>query len=222
MFSPNRPGLKAIELFFGMRFERIIKELHWKKKQSLLMLSNQCGISRDCFQRHAKNMRLRVRNQKEAAIDSPFKKKGKDHWAFGLTKTNSSWAKNHSLRMMKNNPCSNPSILRKKQETTAKKYRKNPLKQEKMFKKILDKYTIEYLDQHVIDRYIIDFFIPKFNCCIEIDSTYKWGNERKRTALIRDEFLLQLGYKTIRINKAHLKNEIFILDILKAHNIIGH
>lgn len=215
------PGLDAIESHFKMNFEEVIRILHWENKTSLFRLSNECGISRDTFQRHAKYFNLKLMNSRDAALSSPFKK-GKDHWAFGLRKENSKWAKAHSVRMKKENPCSNIDIMNKKQDTTASTYRKNPLAQEKLFAKFLKNRNVKYDDQYRIGPYIIDFFIPNLNLCIEIDSTFKWGKERKISASIKDEYLTKLGFKILRINKAHLKNKRLILDILNTHNVIGH
>jgi very-short-patch-repair endonuclease len=215
----NRPGLQVIEAYFNMPFKDVINELHWKNGQSIKCLSDQCGISRDTFQRNAKRLKLKLRShQKAIELDVP-NRSGDKHWAYGLTKENSEWAKMHSDRMKINNPCRNPEILRKKQESTAEKYRNNMLPQEMSFADILNNHNVFHLPQYVIGSYIIDFYIPRLNLCIEIDSTYKWGNDRKIAAQKKDDYLIkERSFNVLRINKDFKIDRI--LNILKANNII--
>ena len=190
--------------------------MHWKEKKSIKSLSDSCGISRDTFDKNAKTLDIKLRSIKDAAKIT--NNRGKKHWAFGLRKENSTWAKKHSVRMKKNNPCSNPETLRKKQETTANTYRKNPLEQEKIFGKILRNHNIKYEDQHPIGAYIIDFFIPNLNLCIEIDSTFKWGTERRRSASIKDEYLTKLGFKILHRNRTGM-HEAMAVGYIPASDI---
>lgn len=221
MYEPKRPGLLAIEAYFGMPFKNVINKLHWKEKRTLRTLSNECGISRDTFQRYAKRFGLKVMSHREAAFNKKGGK-GDSHWAWGLRKENSAWAKASSDRMTDRNPCSQKDILTKKQASTAETYRKNPLPQEKKFAKILNANRVEYKDQYLIGTYIIDFFIPSLKLCIEIDSTFKWGKDRQNSASKKDAYLSKFGFKILRINKAYLTNKSYILDILKTNNIVSH
>lgn len=218
----RRPALEKIEKHFNMPFPNVINDLHWKKGLSIKRLSSECGVSRDTFDKNAKRLNLKLRKHRDSIILDIPNRAGKNHWAYGKRKDNSEWCRMHSDRMKKDNPCSNGDILRKKQESTAIIYRNNMLPQEKAFAQILDKYSVKHEAQYVIDSYIIDFFIPSLNLCLEIDSTDKWGKERRKAAQKKDLFLSKKGYLILRINKRHLKDKDHILNVLKTNNVIGH
>lgn len=213
------PKLKQIEQFFNMSFIDIINRLHWEKGYSIKSLSDKCCVSRDTFMRHSKRLGLKLRNIKEAT--KLTNNKGKNHWACGLRKENSNWANAHSERMKKNNPMALNDNCRKVALTKSKTYKRKLYPQEVLFEKYLIKYCLlRYESQKPIDRYIIDFFISSLNLCIEIDSTAKWGKERRLKADLKDHFLKSKGYKILRIDKRLLDCELIIYDILKTNNII--
>lgn len=102
----------------------------------------------------------------------------------------------------------------------AEGFKKKPWPQEIMFGRHLKELGIENVFQHPIDSYVIDFFVPHLNLCIEIDSTFKWGKERKDHAAKRDANLKKRGYSVLRINKARVKCLADTANILKSHNVI--
>lgn len=213
-------AIEKIEKYFNMPFEKIISDLHWRDGLSILELSKRCGFSRDCFQKEAKRLGIILMNRHESALR---KYDHHEHWATGLTKENSAFGKMHSLRMKKNNPSFNEDIRNKISKSLSKRFKDNLLPQEILFKDILERHCIlKYETQYPIKQYIIDFFIPSLNLCIEIDSTDKWGKEKKERSLIKDKLLNDNGYKILRINKRHLKNESRIIDILNSNNIISN
>jgi len=213
-------AIEKIEKFFNMSFEKIISDLHWKDGLSIFELSSRCGFSRDCFQKEAKRLNLKLMNRHESALR---KYEHHKHWAIGLTKENSRFGKMHSLRMKKNNPSFNEETRNKMSKSLANKFKENLLPQEILFKDILDRHcNLKYEIQYPIKQYIIDFFIPSLNLCIEIDSTDKWGNDRKEKAIEKDNNLKYLGFNILRINKRHLENELYIVDILNSNNIISN
>jgi len=213
------PGLDKIEKHFNMPFSDVITTLHWRDKRSIKSLSDECGISRDTFQRNAKKYGLDLRKAKEAC--GLTKNKGKDHWAYGLTKENSEWAKNHSDRMVAKNPSQNKRAMEKRAITSAQTLKDKKLPQEIAFAKILKELNIDFEEQTPFGPYNADFFIKDLNLVIEIDSTNKWGKERRSKAAIRDDILLcEHGIETLRINKAWLPDKLRIINILKANNVI--
>lgn len=210
-----------IEYFFNMSFELVIKKLHIEDKITILELSNRSGISRDSFQRLSKKYGLKIRSPKEArsiVIEKGVCSK-ENHWAWGLRKENSNWAKMHSERMKKYNPSFDKEINKKTAITFSKTLTKRASDSEKLAYKILSDLNIDFEFQKPIDKYIIDFFLNEKQICLEIDSSSKWCDEKKRRAEKRDINLLNLGYKTIRINKKHLSLE-FMHDILATNNVI--
>lgn len=214
-------GLIAIEKYFKMSFVDVINKLHIEKEMTILELSNLCGISRDTFQRQVKKHGLKIRNPKEARAilirDGVCSRE--NHWAWGLRKETSAWARMHSTRMKRNNPSFDKNI----RIHLAKKYSEifinNPRPQEVLASQFLNELNIEYEFQKPIDVFIVDFFLIKSQVCLEIDSTRKWGKEQYERANKRDKIIENLGYKTVRINKAHLSLE-FMHDVLSANNII--
>lgn len=209
-------AIEKIEKFFNMPFEKIISDLHWKDGLSILELSKRCGFSRDCFQKEAKKLNIPLMSYKDAALR---KYDHHTHWATGLRKETSTFAKMHSERMKRNNPSKNLETRKKMSESLSKYFKNNLFEQESKFKKYLDALSIKYDMQHPIDVYIIDFFIEP-NFCIEVDSSSKWGKERRDKAKNKDKFLKEKGYKILRINKDKLNDELFItisiLDFLDS------
>jgi very-short-patch-repair endonuclease len=214
------PGLNKLESFFKMTFKQVIDELHWRDGKSVKWISDQCGISRDTIQRQAKNHGLKLRDLPSAAMLTP--NKGNKHWAYGLNKENSDWAKMHSDRMKADNAMLKSGAAEKRAKTISLTLKKRDLPQEAAFSKILSEYGVLFEEQRPFGAYNADFFIQKNNCIIEIDSTSKWTIEKKMNAKKRDRYIFKkFGVKTIRINKSKLLDRSFINDILKAHNIIG-
>ena len=195
-----------------MPFNDVITILHHREKISMNELSKRCGITRQCLIGIAKSRGLKIRSVKEATRLT--KNKGEKHWCFGKK------FPEQSKKMKENNPAFSNDVLSKRAETVSNTYRKNPLPQEIEFMQILDNLGVEYLFQFPIDRYVIDFFIPSKNVLIEIDSTRKWGRDRRNAAARRDKKLMSLGYNTVRICKSKLKDELFIYNVLYTNNII--
>lgn len=209
-------AIEKIEEFFKMPFEKIISDLHWKDGLSLFELSKRCGFSRDCFQKEAKKLGLPLMSHKDAALR---KYDHHTHWATGLRKETSSFAKMHSERMKRNNPAKNLETRKKMSESLSKYFKNNLFEQESKFKKYLDALSIKYEMQYVIDVFIVDFFIGP-NFCIEVDSSSKWCKEKRKRAENKDKILLEKEYKILRINKDKLDDELFItisiLDFLDS------
>lgn len=207
-------AIEKIELHFGMSFKKIMTDLHIKEGISILELSKRCGFSRDCFQKEAKKLGLKIMTRQEAALR---KYEHHTHWAIGLTKENSYFGKMHSLRMKKNNPGKDPEIRKKMSVSLSKIFKERMLPQELLFKEILDKHCVEYIPQHPIEQFIIDFFIPSLNLCIEIDSTDKWCSDKRRKAKKKDLILKNKGFEILRINKKYLNDDLFMKQILINH-----
>lgn len=212
-------ALQKIELYFKLPFKKVISKLHWKEKRSIKSLSDECGVSRDTFQRLSKGFNIDLRSLQDAA--KLTKNRGERHWAFGLTKDNSEWANNSSRRMTKNNPANDRKLAIKRARTISKLYKEKLLPQELKMKDILDKAFIKYEVQKPIGPYVIDFFIPDLNLCLEVDSTSKWGKERRDAASIKDRYLKRRSFRMVRVNKNWLSNMDRLADILKTNNIVG-
>ncbi len=171
-----------------MPFDKVIIDLHWNKKRSINSISKQCGVSHTAILRLCRLTSLKTRTHKEAS----------------------------SLNMNLKNPshCLNARNARAK--TISKVFKIKELPQEEMFRKILTKMKIKFETQKAIGGYNIDFFLPDKNLCIEIDSTYKWGMDRKKAAAFRDKYILSKGYKTIRLNKVWMNDLLNLIEVLYA------
>jgi very-short-patch-repair endonuclease len=182
-----------------MSFTDVINKIHWEQKKSINELSKSCGVCRTTFIEYAKTFNLKLRNIQDATKINP--PTGKRNWMTGRNKNNCKVCKAKSDLMKKNNPGNNDSIRIKMSKSMACFFKQNPLPQEIVFRETLDKNNVEYIFQHPINRYIIDFFIPHKKLCIEIDTLSKWGKTRRIRAAIKDKFLSDAGYFVLRINK---------------------
>jgi len=70
----------------------------------------------------------------------------------------------------------------------------------------LNKLCIKYEPQKVIDRAIIDFYLPEYNICLEVDGFY-WHSKPERISKDRrrDYWLKSQGYPTVRLTEASIK-----------------
>lgn len=183
---------KEIESFFKMPFAKIISELHMRQSRSIHSLVKESGISHTSFVNLARSLGIELRTHKQSS----------------------------RLNMSLNNPTHNVAAKEKRARTLKRAYSKSLWPQEIVFKKILDKQSVRYEMQSPIGPYNIDFFLKDIRLCIEIDSTDKWGKERRAAANKKDKVLIGLGYKVLRINKRKLTDLLFINNILKANNVI--
>jgi len=209
--------LKA-ELYFGIPFKEIIKKKHIEEKVSLNELSKMCGITRQSLTNIAASLGLKTRTVYEA--NNLTKNKGDNHFLFGKTKENSEQCKRSSDRMTKNNPMGDPEVRARASVSLARHFRKNPLKQEAAFSRMLKSIGIDFVFQYPIDAHIIDFFIPEKNLCIEIDSCDKWDIKKRRRSELKDIELNNKGFTVVRINRHKVSKKDIILDILKSHNVV--
>ena len=87
----------------------------------------------------------------------------------------------------------------KKLTTNAQLLRKNMTPEEKhLWYDFLKKLPITVKRQHVIDNYILDFFIPSKKIAIELDGAQHFEPEAKEADILRDENLLKYGIKVLR------------------------
>lgn len=73
----------------------------------------------------------------------------------------------------------------------------------KKFSRLLKKSNTHFIPEKIITNnssfYIIDFFIPHKNLCIELDGGYHNTETQKRKDSERDEYLLKMGYQVWRM-----------------------
>lgn len=210
--------LEKLEQFFKMPLKQIISEIHWKEQKSLKSISDQSSVSRQTITNLCNKQGIKLRSLIEST--QLTKNRGKNHWSFGLTKEDSPIMLAHSERMKKKNPSLNIKTRTKTAIARAEYFKKNPWPQEEIFRDILFELSVDSIFQYPIGQFVIDFFIPNINLCIEIDSTDKWGKEKRLAAFSKDKILEKKGYKILRINKNKLDDWDFIIDILKCNNVI--
>jgi very-short-patch-repair endonuclease len=85
---------------------------------------------------------------------------------------------------------------------------KKPTSLEIIVANILDSLETEYTPQYIIDRAIVDFYIPSRNLIIEADGEY-WHSkpEVKDRDRRRDGWLRSKGYKLIRLSETIIKTD---------------
>ena len=104
-------------------------------------------------------------------------------------------------------------------ETIAKGLRKREWKKYELLDKKLTNLNINHQFEFPIDDIgVIDLFLSDYNLLIEFDSSYHSGKQKVKDE-IRDEKLVKLGYKVIRIET--LSDGIIDLDI-DSINEISH
>lgn len=209
----NRPGLDAIERFFGIPFADVINVLHHDQKKSIKWLSDQCGISRDTFQKQAKRLGLVLRPITESNKLTP--NKGKNHWAYGLRKETDPWAKMHSDRMTANNPNTRDDVKAKRAMSVVEHLLSRMLPHEVRFAKLLDNAEVEYETQTPIGPYNLDFYFRDKNLCIEIDSE-KIGHDKRARLKVRDAYLSKYGIRTIRIKRTQTRSLDFLRKFIAS------
>lgn len=211
--------LIKLEKFFEMPLKDIIDKLHHDDKISVNELSKRSGITRQSITNFALKAGLKIRTVKEATRLT--KNKGKKHFMWGKTKDNCDRCMTASLRMKANNPINSIEAATKRAVTISKTFRENLYIQEEIFKEILEKNKVKFEMQTPFGPYNLDFFIRDMDLAIEIDSTQNWWIDRKKAAKKRDKYMLKTHrIETLRIDKRLLANELVILNILYAYNVI--
>ena len=82
---------------------------------------------------------------------------------------------------------------------------KGPTSIEQRVEQSLKELSIEYIDEHPMGRYHIDFFLPRHDTCLEVDGDY-WhsiATTIERDAR-RDRHLRNRGYRVIRISESDI------------------
>jgi very-short-patch-repair endonuclease len=98
--------------------------------------------------------------------------------------------------------------------------RKRATKAEKHFRRLLGNLKIRFVFQKVIPNshsfYIVDFYLPDTECCIEIDGEYHNDPIQKWKDSQRDKFLESKGYQAIRFTNEEVLsyNELDLREIL--------
>lgn len=103
--------------------------------------------------------------------------------------------------------------------TKARHLRQEDTKAEKILWKILrgSKLGVKWRRQHPIDMYILDFYSPQINLCIELDGSVHNIKENKEYDKIRDEYLKNKNIKIIRFWNSEIENNIdAVLEKIKS------
>lgn len=92
----------------------------------------------------------------------------------------------------------------------ARTLRKEDTKAEKILWEELRSYKlgIKWRRQHPVDMYILDFYSPKINLCIELDGSPHNIKENKEYDDARVEYLKNKGIKTIRFWNSEVEKNL--------------
>ena len=196
----------------GNDFISAIRKLHNEENKSILKISKMCDVSRDTIYKLCKKHDIKTNTCKEAATVRDDNK-GEKHWAYGKKRPDA------SERMKRNNPANNNQSLIKMAISKANFLKNNTLPKEQEVIDILDKLGIKYIFQHPFNRYVIDFFFPSCNLCIEVESMDKWGKTKRERAATKRAFLEKNELKVENVPRMKICEEL-ILNILHTYNII--
>jgi len=113
----------------------------------------------------------------------------------GISDSTSEAYRKNKIRMIYNNPSHNPRIRRKMTESFRKHLLKKQSEMTKFVANIFKEFNVDFIQEKVVNTYIIDFAIK--NIALEIDGRGHYDrieNDRKR-----DRFLISQGWKIIRV-----------------------
>lgn len=198
----------------------VIKRRHWAGGESIAAIERSLGIGKSVLSFWCKRHGIAVRT-KEAQCsitnsDITLKPRGAKHWAWGRRKETDTWAAIHSDRMLKHNPMTVESLREKASRSLALLYRDTPTDAEAVMLKILARCSVAFVFQHCVGKYIIDFAFPAQMLGLEIDGK---GHARRRTThdIPRDGWLIEQGWKIIRVRQDNLSVALHLLTVLKQY-----
>jgi len=190
-----------------------------KSKNSVYCRADKLGLKMDIASRKA----LREETIKRG-IDNPrWGKKGNQEFS-AQARENMSLSKlgdknpmrrievvNRVKEFYRNNPEAKEKRRLIALNGSAKNQRENPSKPQKKFYELLKSKNINFIPEFIIkDKFIVDCFIPQFNCIVQVDGEYWHGHasfypltERQLSQIKRDKaqdkYLTTCGYKIKRI-----------------------
>jgi very-short-patch-repair endonuclease len=152
-------------------------------------IANELGVSRDVIKRRLHEAGIERRNVQESFTG---RWKRFTHPRIGITDPVA------SKRMKGKNPIHMPGVAERKAISCANTYRANPTEVEKVFVNWFESFDTDFEFQKPIGKYVIDFFFPKLNICLEIDG--RGHHSRSNADITRDKYLRSLGYSVLRIS----------------------
>lgn len=103
--------------------------------------------------------------------------------------------------------------------TKARYLRKEETKAEKILWRALrgNKLGVKWRRQHPIDMYILDFYSPQINLCVELDGSPHKAKENKEYDKYREEYLKNKNIKTLRFWNSEIEKNIdTVLEKIKS------
>ncbi|MBD0787974.1 endonuclease domain-containing protein [Vibrio sp. Y2-5] len=74
---------------------------------------------------------------------------------------------------------------------------------------------VKFRRQHGIGRYIVDFYCPKKKLIVEIDGDSHFTNSAKESDEIRDECMISLGLKVLRVTNSQVMSDLdSVVDLI--------
>ena len=105
----------------------------------------------------------------------------------------------------------------------AQQLRKNMTPQERhLWYDFLKKASISAKRQYIIEKYIVDFYIPRAKLVIELDGSQHYDGKVSETDKVRDEELKKLGVTVVRYSNRDIDEnfEAVCNDILNRVTVI--
>lgn len=104
--------------------------------------------------------------------------------------------------------------------TKARRLRREDTKVEKILWKELrgNKLGVKWRRQHPIDMYILDFYSPQINLCIELDGSVHNIKETKEYDSIREKYLKNRNIRILRFWNREVEKDLGgVLEKIREH-----
>ncbi len=211
---------KSSDLISDEELVRIIDARHWGDGESLRAIERSFGVGNDVLRKRCQTLGIAIRGQRTAAaahIASREVKRGEKHWAWGLTKDTHPMYKAHSERMKKRNPSAIASVRNRMSRAMAQALRVKPTPHELIARQLLESSGASFVFQYPIGRHIVDFAFVRDMVVLEIDGKGHASRARQASDLVRDQWLIERGWKILRVWQSNLSGPRKLFAVLKQH-----
>lgn len=200
--------------------QAIITERHWTGMESIRAIERSLDMSNGLLSKWCIKHGIAVRPkaaQVAIVMRSTPRPSGETHWAWGLRKETDPRIAKHSERMQARNPMASATLREKASASYAEHVRKNPGMKEALVLGFLSQCGVPHVFQHIVGAYILDFAFPHYRVALEIDGKEHNRPERRAHDLERDGWLVERGWKIIRVRNRNVSQPLVWLVVLKQH-----
>lgn len=190
----------------------LVTERHILGGESLRSIERSLGIGKTTLCAWCKRHGIPVRSKSEQAKitnrlpEVVAKRAGVNHWCYGKARPDS------SARMIARNPTRMAGVKARAASSKAASWRDKPTAHESLLLSLLA--GNEFAFQYAVGPYVLDFAFPRCMVGVELDGKVHDSAARKASDLIRDKWLIERGWKIIRLRQKHLRRPEKFLRVL--------